>query len=94
MTDKLEKVVESMAADIDSIFEDVKNDNLSSNTVKALSSCYDAILELGMDNKTLEKDSGLIYVSEEGIQFWFHEADEMFFFSINNKSISKILWKP
>jgi hypothetical protein len=89
MKNKLERKVDSIAMDIERIFEDVKKESISKNTIEALNRFYENTLELNLEKHAVQSEDGVIGISECGVGFRLHGSDDDYHFCVEHQSITK-----
>jgi hypothetical protein len=89
LKNQLEKTIESMAVDVESVFEDVKSSSFSADTIAALSRFHDGMVEINLECHTWKSEEGMIGISEDEVHFQIHESDNNYVFCTTCRTITK-----
>jgi len=89
MKKDLEKKAKSIHSDIESIFNDVKNNTFSPDTINALSELYDTMCELNLEKNSFSTPDGVIGIAENGVGFHLHDSNENYHYCSECRELTK-----
>lgn len=89
MKHEIDRTVNTIANDIEKIFEDVNNETFTGETIKALNRFFENTLELNMEEHAVQSKAGIIGLSECGVDFRRHDSDDDYHFCVEHQSITK-----
>jgi hypothetical protein len=94
MNEELERKLEQVIIDSESIFEAIKSSTFSADTEAALFRCQKALIKHNLLNGTLLSAYGLFGVIEDGLHFQLHESDKRYLFKPHKAFFSNTHQKP